>query len=53
MHTLHNGDALEWMKSLPAASVDCVFVDLPYFGVVADDWEGRFLVVKLTQSIFP
>jgi site-specific DNA-methyltransferase (adenine-specific) len=42
MHTLHNGDALEWMKSLPAASVDCVFVDLPYFGVVADDWDNQW-----------
>jgi site-specific DNA-methyltransferase (adenine-specific) len=42
MHTLHNGDALEWMKSLSAASVDCVFVDLPYFGVVADDWDNQW-----------
>lgn len=42
MHTLHNGDALEWMKSLPAQSVDCVFVDLPYFGVVADDWDNQW-----------
>ena len=42
MHTLHNGDALEWMKSLPAASVDCVFVDLPYFGVAADDWDNQW-----------
>jgi adenine-specific DNA-methyltransferase len=42
MHTLHKGDALEWMKSLPAASVDCVFVDLPYFGVVADDWDNQW-----------
>jgi len=42
MHTLHNGDALEWMKSLPAASVDCVFVDLPYFGVVSDDWDNQW-----------
>jgi len=42
MHTLHKGDALEWMKSLPAQSVDCVFVDLPYFGVVADDWDNQW-----------
>ena len=42
MHTLHKGDALEWMKSLPAASVDCVFVDLPYFGVVKDDWDNQW-----------
>ena len=42
MYTLHNGDALEWMKSLPAQSVDCVFVDLPYFGVVSDDWDNQW-----------
>lgn len=42
MHTLHNGDALEWMKSLPAQSVDCVFVDLPYYGVVSDDWDNQW-----------
>lgn len=42
MFTLHNGDALEWMKSLPAQSVDCVFVDLPYFGVVSDDWDNQW-----------
>ena len=42
MHILHNGDALQWMKSLEAASVDCVFVDLPYFGVVSDDWDNQW-----------
>ena len=42
MHILHNGDALQWMKSLEAASVDCVFVYLPYFGVVADDWDNQW-----------
>jgi site-specific DNA-methyltransferase (adenine-specific) len=30
------------MKSLPAQSVDCVFVDLPYFGVVSDDWDNQW-----------
>ena len=42
MHTLHKGDALEWMKTLQPASVDCVFVDLPYFGVVSDDWDNQW-----------
>jgi len=42
MHTLHNGDALEWMKLLQPASVDCVFVDLPYFGVVSNDWDNQW-----------
>jgi site-specific DNA-methyltransferase (adenine-specific) len=30
------------MKTLPAASVDCVFVDLPYFGVVSEDWDNQW-----------
>jgi site-specific DNA-methyltransferase (adenine-specific) len=42
MFTLHKGDALEWMKSLSAASVDCVFVDLPYFGIVGEDWDNQW-----------
>ena len=42
MHTLHNGDALEWMKSLEPASIDCVFVDLPYFGIVGEDWDNQW-----------
>jgi site-specific DNA-methyltransferase (adenine-specific) len=42
MYSLHNGDCLPWLKSLESASVDCVFVDLPYFGVVSDDWDNQW-----------
>ena len=42
MHTLHKGDALQWMKSLEPASIDCVFVDLPYFGIVGEDWDNQW-----------
>lgn len=39
MFTLHNGDALEYMKSLPSASVDVVVTDPPYSsgGAFRDD----------------
>jgi adenine-specific DNA-methyltransferase len=41
-YQLHQGDCKEWMKSLEPASVDCVFVDLPYFGVVGHDWDNQW-----------
>jgi len=34
MYLLRQGDCVPLMKSLEPASVDCVFVDLPYFEVV-------------------
>lgn len=42
MFTLHKGDCLEYMKTLPAGSVDCVFVDLPYFEVMSHDWDNQW-----------
>lgn len=37
-YTLHLGDCLEVMKTLPDASVDCVLTDPPY-GTTACKWE--------------
>lgn len=42
MYSLHNGDCLPWLKSLESASVDCVFVDLPYFGIVDEAWDNQW-----------
>jgi len=42
MYSLHNGDCLPWLKSLKAESVDCVFVDLPYFGIVDEEWDKQW-----------
>lgn len=42
MYSLHNGDCLPWLKSLESASVDCVFVDLPYFGIVDEAWDKQW-----------
>ena len=39
MFTLHNGDCLQYMKTLAPASVDCVITDPPY-GVGIADWDG-------------
>jgi len=41
-YTLHMGDALETMRTLEAESVDCVFVDLPYYGIVSEDWDNQW-----------
>ena len=41
MCTLHNGDCLEYMKSLQPASVDCVFADPPY-GTNIAEWDSVF-----------
>ena len=42
MYSLHKGDCLPWLKSLESASVDCVFVDLPYFGIVDEAWDNQW-----------
>jgi len=39
MVTLHNGDCLEYMKSLQTGSIDAVISDPPY-GVGIADWDG-------------
>ena len=38
--TLHHGDCLEIMKSIPAKSVDLIICDLPY-GCLASDRKGK------------
>jgi len=41
-YSIAKGDCLPLMKSLEPASVDCVFVDLPYFEVVGHDWDNQW-----------
>jgi adenine-specific DNA-methyltransferase len=36
------GDALEVLPSLPAACVDLVLTDPPFFGVKADEWDNQW-----------
>ena len=42
MYSIAKGDCLPLMKSLEPASVDCVFVDLPYFEVMGHDWDNQW-----------
>lgn len=42
MYSISQGDCLPWLKSLEPASVDCVFVDLPYFEVMNHDWDNQW-----------
>ena len=41
-YSITKGDCLPLMKSLESASVDCVFVDLPYFEVMGHDWDNQW-----------
>jgi len=41
-YTLHCGDCLEYMRGMEPGSVDCVFVDLPYFEVVKAEWDNQW-----------
>lgn len=41
-YTLHLGDCLEVMKTLPDNSVDAVITDPPYYRVKADAWDRQW-----------
>jgi site-specific DNA-methyltransferase (adenine-specific) len=41
-YTLYLGDCLDILPTLTAGSVDCVFVDLPYFEVVGHEWDRQW-----------
>lgn len=40
--TLCNADSLEYIKTLPDASIDLIATDPPYFGVKALDWDNQW-----------
>jgi len=37
-----NGDCLEVMKQIPDKYVDHIICDLPFYGVVKDDWDNQW-----------
>lgn len=39
---LHHGDCLAFMRTMPAASVNLIFVDPPYFKVKAEAWDRQW-----------
>lgn len=45
-HTLYHGDCLAIMPTLPAASIDLIFADLPY-GVTACKWDSVIPLIPL------
>ena len=49
MFTLHNGDCLEYMKTLEPNSVQAVITDPPY-GIDKEEWDGEFPVWLLDES---
>ena len=42
MQQLIKGDCLEEMKNIPDKSIDCIICDLPYFGVVKEDFDNQW-----------
>ena len=41
-YKLYNKDCLEVLSTLPKESVDCVICDLPYFGVVKNEFDNQW-----------
>ena len=37
-----HGDSLDLLKDMSDNSVDMILTDLPYFGVVDDDWDNQW-----------
>ena len=50
MFTLHNGDCLEYMKSLPDKAFDLIATDPPY-GVTSHEWDCLFKQEWLDEMI--
>lgn len=36
------GDCLSTMRKIPSNSIDAIITDIPYFGVVDDDWDNQW-----------
>ena len=40
--TLHLGDCIEFMRTMPDKSVDAVITDPPYYRVADADWDKQW-----------
>ena len=49
-YTLHMGDCLEYLKTLPAGSVDAVITDLPY-GTTALAWDSVIPIEPMWEQV--
>jgi site-specific DNA-methyltransferase (adenine-specific) len=50
MFTLHNGDCLQVMPTLPAGSVDAIITDLPY-GTTACAWDSIIPLAPMWEQV--
>ena len=50
MFTLHNGDCLEYMKSLQSESIDCIVTDPPY-GIDYAEWDKNIDFLPFLSSL--
>lgn len=51
--TIYNGDCLEIIKELPAASVDCIITDPPYFlGMTHNGQKGNFRDLSICRPFY-
>lgn len=51
--TIYNGDCLEIIKELPAASVDCIIADPPYFlGMTHNGQKGNFRDLSICKPFY-
>ena len=50
MFTLHNGDCLQVMPSIPSGSIDAIITDLPY-GTTACEWDSVIPLVPMWKEV--
>lgn len=51
--TIYNGDCLDAIKTLPAASVDCIITDPPYFlGMTHNGQKGAFKDLSICRPFY-
>ena len=50
MFTLHNGDCLQVMPSIPSGSIDAIITDLPY-GTTACSWDSIIPLVPMWSEV--
>ena len=50
MFTLHNGDCLQVMPSIPSGSIDAIITDLPY-GTTACEWDSVIPLAPMWEQV--
>ncbi len=50
MFTLHNGDCLQVMPSIPSGSIDAIITDLPY-GTTACEWDSVIPLAPMWKEV--